>query len=353
MGGEQIRTFCIGVEIKVGTNEGDDMRREGSQNKSGDVLHATARVTDEEKDDELQTLTSEIPGLQDEVNTLTKTLAEVTVEEGEVFKQLRSLKYALQLTRGELERRHRANSELHTAYRTSSDGLQLEGDRRVEQTTTGLLEGINPSGYGRGGSDESSAAEATAGLEQEEVQRLETELLNAKRDSASVTFEVETLEFQLKRLRESLHDAREEAAKQYEVVSSPGGLASKSPALPVRSGSRPGSVRSPPTARASRLIGDVDALIGFANDEGIPDGQYAPCRLGVSANGHIGVYSYASPESLMTIDGLDNPISELCTEDALALADGLEAVRVGAGDRSYVLCGLSEALRAATQLMTN
>lgn len=330
------------------------MSVEEALRRGQEVVDTPQRNVDDAEEDETQTLTTEIPHLREEVDKLTRTLAEVTVEESEVFKQLRSLKYALQLTRGELERRQRANSELHTAYRAPSDGLQVDLDRYAELTAA--MEGAVGDRNYRSELDTPfveipTANPATSNFQHEEVQRLEGELLNAKRDAANVLFEVEALEFRLKRMRESVHEARAAAAEHYDAVGPSPKAAASSPKLQGRSNSRSSNVRTSPMTRAGRLIGDVDALIGFADDLGEPDGRYAPCRLGVSANGHVATYSYASPDALMSIDGLDNPIDDLCTADALALADGLEAVRVRVENRSYILCGLSEAVRAATQLI--
>lgn len=97
----------------------------------------------------------------------------------------------------------------------------------------------------------------------------------------------------------------------------------------------------------------------------------------------MAIYSYSSPSPLLIIDDiLDRHVEKLSTADALALGDRLRAVRVHTVERSspfqqkkqeqlssdgvddiddqqtktpeqemQTLCGLAEAVRAATQLM--
>lgn len=104
---------------------------------------------------------------------------------------------------------------------------------------------------------------------------------------------------------------------------------------------RTATTKASPTVRATRLIGDVDALVGFVNSNGVCDSRYAPCRLGVSANGHVAIYSYASSVPVFAVDDESLLIEDLATADALDLADGLDAVHVDIANREHVLCGLA------------
>lgn len=415
----------------------------------------TAKPADEATDDqqrEAAWLQTEVEQRRAEVDTLTRSLSEVSTEEAELVEQLRSLKYALELTRGEVERRTRGNTELHSAYAESAaaaaaqsnsnqhhDSGATYAENTTPATTTTQPSATAAEGRDAGGKDDASEKHGT-------VQGLEAELLNAKRDVANVVYEIETLQIRYKQLTEmerlQKHNLVTTAAVaaaastsaatggataaiggSHSVNNSNSNVTASSPkpslynmaipmtvsmsypssplpsptstsnnnstattAVTTATGSPPLDSKNPPTtsnstvspttSRSARLIADVDALIGF-------EFAYAPCRLGLQANGQMAIYSYSSPSPLLIIDDiLDRHVEKLSAADALALGDRLRAVRVHTVERSspfqqkeqqqlnnddvydvgkqqtkppgqavQTLCGLAEAVRAATQLM--
>lgn len=415
----------------------------------------TAKPGDEATDEqqrEAAWLQTEVEQRRAEVDILTRSLSEVSTEEAELVEQLRSLKYALELTRGEVERRTRGNTELHFAYaesaaaaaaaQSSSSQHHDRGATHPENTTPATTT-TQPSATTAEGHDD--VGKDVASEKHGKVQSLEAELLNAKRDVANVVYEIETLQIRYKQLTEmerlQKHNQATTAAvaaaaststptggttaaigASHNVNNSNSNVTASSPkpslysmAVPMTmsmpypssplplptstsnnnittttvkttTGSPPLDSKNPPTpsnstvspttSRSARLIADVDALIGF-------EFAYAPCRLGMQANGQMAIYSYSSPSPLLIIDDiLDRHVEKLSAADALALGDRLRAVRVHTVERSspfqqkqkqqpsnndvddvdkqptrtpgqavQTLCGLAEAVRAATQLM--
>lgn len=261
------------------------------------IIHETISVSP------VETWVSSIPQLRDEIERLNQLLTELQVDEKESQEQLRSLTYALGLTRGEVVRRKRSNNELRTAYQfRSGDAAQDDSVKFAE------------------------------------VQRLEGELLNEKRDSANMEYEVEQLQFKLKRLQE---DTLSLPIQLHEAVS-PASPGLRSPQLTILSSK---SISTPP-ARPSRLIGDVDALVKFSESD-----EYAPCRLGVSASGHMALYSYNSAMPLLRFEEEHASSGELSEEDKAALIENLQAIEVLVGMEQFELVGLKESIESAMQLM--
>lgn len=400
---------------------------------------------DSDKGDETRIadkMRQELPSLRSEISSLTQTLADLSVEESAVTDQVRSLKYALQLTRGEVERRQRANSELHTAYRTptptsvesqsSSQAFiptmsldtfasqtvatgdagmstttafvntpHADGSTRKKEHTNVSLSGLEGTRDRNGGNDDTNSGRLSIELQQEEVQRLEEELLNAKRDAANAVFEVEALSSRLNRLRETkgresrsigLGSPRAESGKHgwgkgKAATSSPGSVPgfgvdvlSRSPrqssipgvgSLPKSMSPRTNSgvrATASPSTRSARLIGDVDALVGFSGE------HFAAGRLGVAASGRLALYSYASADAIASVDAdaddlivheLDEDERDILGKSVLARLVRMSWVtRKGAsngenvgGDSTYqgterwVLAGLVEATSAAAVMM--
>lgn len=235
-----------------------------------------------------------ITHLRAEISSLQRHLSDLETEERDSQEQLQSLTYAADLTRSEALRRRRANSELDTAYQS-----------------------VPP--LSRGDGDVS------------EVQRLEGALLNAKRDAANVVFEVEKLRFRLKKLKETMAKGVEGGVEGVIVAhSSPGGILS------------PGGMLTPPGGgKVGRLIGDVDALVGVGG------GVYIGCRVGVGANGQMGLYSYGGNEVVMALDDRTVKREALGKDDELGLEEGLRCVDLMDGNR---VCGLWQAVSAVIQL---
>lgn len=400
---------------------------------------------DEDETRAVEKMRQELPSLRSETSALTQTLADLSVEESAVTDQVRSLKYALQLTRGEVERRQRANSELHTAYRTPvsapMDSQSLSqvtiptmsldtfasqtvatGDAGMSTTTAFVNTPVadesaprqnnrNDPQRGDVGTEDKNESDnnkrsgrLSIELQQEEVQRLEEELLNAKRDAANAVFEVETLSSRLKRLREtkgtesgptSFGSPKGETGKQgwvkgkTAIGNSGSGSASGIDMLSrsPRTSSIPGVSSLPksmspitnsgvrptvsPSTRSARLIGDVDALVGFSDE------HFAAGRLGVAASGRLALYSYASADAIAPVDAdVDDLVVHELDEDE---RDGLRksvlarhvrmswVTRQGAGEvehldgnignntdqstERWVLAGLVEATSAAAVMM--
>lgn len=259
--------------------------------------------------------THRIAQLRDEVAKLTRLLSDIALEEKDAQEQMRSLKYAADLTRGEAQRRARANRELSSAYGASAppdgDDAQLS-----------------------------------------EVQRLEGELLNAKRDSANVIFEVDALEFRLKKLRERAGDARPGAGPHAPL--SPASPVLRSPQLTSLAGRSSGSIKSSPLGRPGRLIGDVDVLAGFGEGGAAGAGrraEYAACRLGIGTGGHMGLYSYGSAAPVLLLDDRSARTEPLSEGDARGLRDNVSSVDLQIGAAQYELCGLRESVTASTHLV--
>lgn len=382
---------------------------------SGGSLGVTAVAEGVDNTEEgLNKIEEELPSLRSEIATLAQTLADLSVEESAVTDQVRSLKYALQLTRGEVERRQRANSELHTAYNTSnlnsaqSQSFSLSSiptmslDTFATQTVVTADAGMstttpfvnssrdalnrwtldekneksNVQRNGNEGNGVSLEKTKSLGLstemQQEEVQRLEGELLNAKRDAANAVFEVETLSLRLKRLRERVGGTPQVASPKptgsghaHSVdgrMRSPVENIGIAMGLPASSSPRnTGSTRATasPSTRAARLIGDVDALIGFSGN------RFIPGRLGVAASGRLALYSYASGDAIVNVDldDDDRVVHPLGEEERDHVEKSLLARRIrlgrGGGDTGSengdhrVLCGLGEAISAAAVLMAD
>ncbi|KAI0564456.1 hypothetical protein FGB62_25g158 [Gracilaria domingensis] len=250
---------------------------------------------------------SQIPLLQQEIAKLKRFLSQLESEEAEADQQLQSLTYALELTKSEAVRRKRSNNELQTAY----NNLQtVDGDALDEQ-----------------------------------VQALEAELLNAKRDAANLVYEIEQLEFQIRRYRES--DAN--VAHTYSEVVSPRSPPMTSPRVSLGT-----PLLTSPGTRPSRLIGDVDALVRVKVDEEQTDGNmehFAMCRLGVSAGGHIAIYSYANADAVARLDEQLLSSGHMVDGDVEALRKALDSVAIQAGSKQYSLCGLREAVLSCKQLI--
>lgn len=234
-----------------------------------------------------------IPQLKSEIASLTNLLRALSTEESDAQEQLESLTYALGLTKGELARRKRSNSELSRAYQTG---------RRASTSKPYDL-----------------------------VQKLEGELLNAKRDSANMEYEVERLEFRLKKLNEG--DVSREPISPV-VAQSP---ALRSPRMGIR------SPMASPQTRQGRLIGDVDAVVCV-------DRMCIPCRVGVSVGGGWGLYTYDSAECLVYLD--ERVVQgDLLEADRNALKEWLRCVDVDIGEGSGVIVGLAEGVRACVQIV--
>lgn len=328
-----------------------------------EMMNSPSQTTTATEEEDLETRkkkASELPNLRNEVDTLSKTLSEVTTEEARLVDQLRSLKYALELTRSEVERRQRANSELQTVYHQSDDNSN--NNNNIEQILNEPYT-VSEQHYQTENEDKDDKEEAiaTAEIQHEEVQKLEGELLNAKRDAANVLFEVENLEFHLKRLKETantLASANSKTEKKHSTCATP----PPPLVIPSSPSNVGGGQESPTTSHAhahsrARLIGDVDALVGFTDTDDAEEEEYAGCRLGVSANGSVAVYSYASANALMGVDVLErDDIDHVSNSDRMALIKELDAVRVAVLDDTDVvnvklICGLGEAVRSAVQLM--
>jgi len=249
-----------------------------------------------------------IPNLRTEISELRAIRQEIIAEETEARKEMRSLMYAAQLTRNEAQRRHRANSELRSAYELSRTFME-ESDL-------------------------------------EEVQRLEGELLNAKRDAANVLFEVEQLECRAKSLKEC------RVASQ-PLASFPGVRAcSPSMRSPVLSTLPSGGAKSSPSARPSRLIGDVDCVLVFAGADGDASKEmYAPCRLGIMAGARVAIFSYAGSIPLVYLDEQNLGREVLREGDVEALREYMNSVGLQISGGVYELCGLREATAASLELI--
>lgn len=259
-----------------------------------------------------------IPHLREEIAKLSRLLADQATEEKDAQEQIESLTYAAELTRGEAQRRVRSNSEMSSVYeRASANG------------------------------DERHTLEALHGLE--------GELLNAKRDAANVTFEVEQMEFRLKKLREKAVAARPggKGGLHGDVRSPASPALRSSPQLTSLAGGTLAKRKMSPATRPSRLIGDVDCLVGFVDDkkEGLASEEYAPCRLGVTASGHMALYSYASAVPQLELDDRGASEGELEGEDVQALRKNMDSVGLQIAGSTYELCGLRESVGASMQLI--
>ncbi|PXF40263.1 hypothetical protein BWQ96_10025 [Gracilariopsis chorda] len=249
---------------------------------------------------------TQIPLLREEVKKLTENMAELEKEEEEAEQQLHSLKYAVELTKSEVARRRRSNNELQSAYESEQPPQNNSSDKQV--------------------------------------QSLEAELLNAKRDAANLVYEIERLEFRLKRAREiQTHDASAYRER----------VAPRSPTTSPRVSLSAGALTSP-APRPLRLIGDVDALVRVKadadKDEGSVD-DFEMCRLGVSAGGHIAVYSYANAQPIAYLEEQELKVQGLDEEDREAIRKGMSSVPVRIGEEGYSLCGLREAVLSCKQLI--
>lgn len=249
---------------------------------------------------------TQIPHLREEVKKLKENMAELKREEEEAEQQLHSLNYAVELTRSEVARRRRSNNELQSAYESEQVPKNNSSD--------------------------------------EQVQSLEAELLNAKRDAANLVYEIERLEFRLKRARES--QAHESNAFRERV-------APRSPTTSPRVSLSSGPLTSP-APRPLRLVGDVDALVRVKADaekvEGSVD-EFEMCRLGVSAGGHIAVYSYANAQPIAYLEEQKLKVQGLDEQDREALREGMSSVPVRIGEEAFSLCGLREAVLSCKQLI--
>lgn len=223
---------------------------------------------------------------------------------------LKSLVYATELSKDEVARRKRGNSELEDAY-----------------TSTPYVE-----------------------VSVEDVQRLETTLLSAKRELADIRYDIENMEFTLRRLRDAskpLSSSRsprdtpesqnDSALSQLRALRSPGHLQTRSP------------------VRYSRLIADVDAVVavvGNANNE--EEVLYAPCRIGISASGSIALFTYNSSDPILKLHApYEVRKNELTTNDHLALREFLYSCSVQSPEvnRKLMLCGLQEAIMGTSRII--
>lgn len=259
-----------------------------------------------------------IPQLREEITKLTRLIGDQAAEEKDAQEQIQSLTYAADLTRGEVERRARSNSEMSTVYqRESANG---------EEGHT--LEGLH---------------------------RLEEELLSAKRDAANITFEVEQMDFKLKKLREKAVAARPgmKGVMHGDVRSPASPALRSSPQLTSLAGGNLAKRKISPATRPSRLIGDVDCLVGFVDDkkEGLGSEEYAPCRLGVTASGHVALYSYASAVPQLELDERNASAGELEGDDMETLRKNMDSVDLQIAGSMYELCGLRESVGASMQLI--
>lgn len=238
-----------------------------------------------------------IAQLRAEVGSLQRHLSDLASEERDSQEQLQSLTYAADLTRSEALRRRRANSELDTAYQSEPQLSRGDGDIF-------------------------------------EVQRLEEALLNAKRDAANVVFEVEQLRFQLKKLKETVVKGVEGSVEGVVgAQSSPGGILSPG-----------GMLASPGGGKMGRLIGDVDVVVGVGG------GVYVGCRVGVAANGQMGLYSYGGDEVVVALDDRTVKREALRKDDQLGLEEGLRCVDLLDGNR---LCGLWQVVSAVVRFSSD
>ncbi|CAN8069398.1 unnamed protein product [Agarophyton chilense] len=250
---------------------------------------------------------TQIPLLKQEIARLESFLSDIENEEAEADQQIQSLTYALELTKSEAVRRRRSNNELQDAYKAA----QTTNDNSHEQ----------------------------------QAQSLEAELLNAKRDAANMVYEIKQLEFNIRRGRQ--YEAHRSYI--YEDVMSP-----RSPASSPRISFGTPSLTSP-GSRPSRLIGDVDALVRVRMDDDDDNEESAEhfgmCRLGVSAGGHIAIYSYASAEPLAHLDERVLSSEPMDQGDVEALRKALDSMVIRVDSEQYSLCGLREAVLSCKQLI--
>lgn len=260
-----------------------------------------------------------IPQLRQEISKLTRLLNDQEAEENDAQEQIQSLTYAADLTRDEAERRARSNSEMSTVYqRDAANGEEVHS--------------------------------------LEALRSLERELLNAKRDAANVTFEVEQMDFKLKKLREkaAARSGRSGRVRMHPDVRSPTSPALRSsPQITSLASGNLAKRKMSPLTRPSRLIGDVDCLVGFVDDkkEGLPSDGYAPCRLGVTASGHMALYSYSSAMPQLDLDDRSAMTGELEEYDVEALRKNMDSVDLQIAASNYSLCGLRESVGASMQLI--
>lgn len=333
------------------------------------------------------TTTAQADDLRAEVAELTRLLTDLAVEERDAQTQLQSLKYAVQLTRGEVERRQRANTELETAYHHDGESLFLSVMNPTTPTTTSIETLTTPTSTTTTTTSATNVVSPVASLadaELDEVQRLEGALLNLKRDVASVLFETEALELQVRQQRDALREqpsppgaptadgaqappspsTESLACGVGEGVSGIGVMAiqeavvspqNRAGVLSVSSphhasGGGVGTRKASPPARAVRLIGDVDALVAFGPSN--REARFAPCRLGVSATGQLGVYSYASAAPLLPVAETSAEVRDVLPGAEMdALREGVVVAPVGVGGAQLLLCGLREAVAAALVLV--
>lgn len=230
----------------------------------------------------------DLDALRKEISLLEKHLDSVKADEEEAQEQLKSLTYAADLTHGEVARRKRANQELDSAFQ-QGDG---ENDEEKKIGMLGQLEG---------------------------------DLLNAKRDAANVTFEVEQLMFTLKRMREKERGM-------------------ESPRLDVQRSPRVGSGSmgmTSPIRKMGRLIADVDGVLLEGDD-------VIEARIGVGMAGGVGLYSYGEAEQVVALDEQNINIEQLNETDLEKLKQALTCVDLM--DDS-VICGVMEAVKGVIDMV--
>lgn len=283
---------------------------------------------------DISPLSVRVSQLRAEIASLTALLAEQASEERDVQQQIESLTYATDLTRDEAHRRARANEELANAYKLVSAKSNRDRDPQ--------------------GPDHRPQPSVKA------LHALERDLFHAKGAAAAATFEAEQVEFKLKKIKERLAaDAAGRRAGRIpaDVASPSTPVMRSSPQITSLSGSvSSGGVskrKMSPLVRPTRLIGDVDCLLAFADDaaEVLNNDNYAPCRLGVTANGHMAVYSYASAIPQLELDDRSAKTVEIGDADVDALRDNLSSVDLQIGASEYCLSGLREAVNASMQLV--
>lgn len=269
---------------------------------------------------------ADVTALRARADALGRALTELSIEEGEALEQLRSLKYALQLTTSEVDRRRHANDELHTHYSSSS----LDDDPHSQL----------------------------------QVQHLEMQLLSAKRDDANLLYETETLRTRLRKLRQLVpqlvptddgkadHEYNHDRNNELHKMKQGDRDNSHSHTRPQSDAAKsvtPTSTPSTPVGQRDRLIADVDALLHNGPAE------LVPCRLGVSTAGHVAVYSYASAAPVVQLDARAltlAPVAEHQQRDRLTGELCTVAVSVDRREGHDIqLCGFRESVAAAVQLM--
>lgn len=261
--------------------------------------------------------------LRERVGALELALADATADADTAQQQLESLTYAAELTREEVTRRRRENSELRGAEE------EANGDVSAATATTCVLD-------------------------------LEEELLNAKHDAAIVRYDVEQLEFQVEQLRRRARHAPNAHVLNLAAPAAPRSPSLRSPTL-TSFGSGLGSGAPPSPRHLQRLIADVDALVTV---EGVAAGgdiaeSYASCRLGVTASGDLALFSYNDADPVAHLERSEEAggMGELSTEDVLALRHFLyacDAYTEGqCGGGALRLCGLHEAVVGTVQVIAD